>query len=124
MGKRVVAMWSPSAKRSCMLLACSIILSLVLILSERVDVRLVGGVICRVERSLPRSRWSSVVVLCFVACRISSDHWASTGCRIGKRNRMDCGWSISHMVFVARCGGGRNRGMCMVALTPLWYKNA
>jgi hypothetical protein len=54
-GKRVVAMRSPFAKRSCMVFACKIILFLVLILSERVDAIFVG-VICRAERSLPKSR--------------------------------------------------------------------
>ena len=41
-GKRVMAMRSPSAKRSCMLSACSIILFLGMILSDRVDDVFVG----------------------------------------------------------------------------------
>ena len=81
-GKRVVAMRSPSAKMSCMVSACSIILFLVLILSGRVDVGFVVGVFCRMERSLPRSSWSSEVDCC-VAFLISSDHWASKGGGIG-----------------------------------------
>ena len=66
MEKRDVAMRSPSAKMSCMVSACSIILFLVVLLSLRVDAIAVGCVICRAERSLPRSRWSSMVI-CFVA---------------------------------------------------------
>jgi len=75
MGKRDVAMQSPSAKRSCMVFACSVILFLVVILSLRVDAIIVGGggVICRAERSLPRSRLSSVVI-CSVASRTFSVH--------------------------------------------------
>ena len=38
MGKSVMVMRSPSAKRSCMVSACSIIRFLVLILSDTVDV--------------------------------------------------------------------------------------
>ena len=79
--------------------------------------------IYRAETSLPRSRRSSEVV-CSVASRISSDHWASKGCGIENWNRMDIGWSGSHVVFIVECGGGCSRGMCMVALTPLWYRNA
>ena len=60
--KKVVAMRSSSAKRSCMVSTCSIIMFLVMILSLRVDAIFVEGVICRAERSLPRSRWSSVMV--------------------------------------------------------------
>ena len=45
MGKRVVAIRSPSAKRSCMVFACSIILFLVVILSLRVHAMIVGCVI-------------------------------------------------------------------------------
>ena len=55
-GNRVVVLWSPSAKSSCIVYACSIILFLVIILSNRVDDVFVGGVICRAETSLPRSR--------------------------------------------------------------------
>ncbi len=71
-----------SAKRSCMVSACLIFLFLVMILFERVDVVFVGVVICRAERSLPRYRWSSIVV-CSVASRIFFDHWVSKGCVIG-----------------------------------------
>ena len=77
-----MAIQSPSAKRSCMVSACSIIPFLVLILSGRVDDVFVGGVFCSPERSLPRSSWS-LVVGCCVASLISSDHWASKGCGIG-----------------------------------------
>jgi len=42
-GKRDVAMRSPSAKRSCMVSACSIILFLIVIRSLRVDAIIVGG---------------------------------------------------------------------------------
>jgi hypothetical protein len=81
-GKKVVAMRSPSAKRSCMVSACSIIMFLVLMLSGRVDGVFVEDVFCSPERSLPRSSWSSEVDCC-VASLISSDHWASKGCGIG-----------------------------------------
>ncbi len=66
-GKSVVAIRSPSAKRSCMVLTCSIMLFLVLILSERVGVVFVGSVfvflrgVCRVLLGV--GRW--VVVLLF-----------------------------------------------------------
>ena len=81
-GKRVMAMRSPSAKRSCMVLACSVILFLVLILSERVDGVFVGGVFYSPERSLPRYIWSSEVNCC-VASLIFLDHWTIKGCGIG-----------------------------------------
>jgi len=55
-GKSVVAMRSPSAKRSCIVSACSLILFLVLILSGHVDVVIVGGVLCMSERNLSRFR--------------------------------------------------------------------
>ena len=42
-GKSVVAIRSPSAKRSCMVSACSIIMFFLLILSMRVDDVFVGG---------------------------------------------------------------------------------
>ncbi len=121
--KRVVTMRSPSAKRSCMVSACSIILFLVMIISNRVDDVFVGGVICRAETSLPRSCWSSEVV-CFVASLISSDNWTSRSCGIGNGNRIDLGWSGSHVVFVVECGCGCSRGMCMVAFTSLCSRNA
>ena len=57
-GKRVVAMRNPSLKRYCMVFVCSNIASLVLILSERVYDKLVGGVIYMEEKSLLMSRWS------------------------------------------------------------------
>ncbi len=60
-GKSVVAIRNPSAKRSCMVLACSIMLFLVLILSERVGVVFVGSVFCILARSLPSSTWSWAV---------------------------------------------------------------
>ncbi len=63
-------------------------------------------------------------MLCSVDSRIFSDHWASKGCGMENRNRMKCGWSSSLMVFAMGCVGGHNRGMCMVALTPLWSSNA
>ena len=63
MGKRIVAMRSPSAKRSCMVSACSMILFLVFILYGRVVVIFVGGVLCSPERILPRSSWSSEVIV-------------------------------------------------------------
>ena len=53
--KSVVAIRSPSAKRSCMVSACSIMCFLVLILSKRVGVVFVGSVFCISERSLPSS---------------------------------------------------------------------
>ena len=56
MRKSVVAMRIPSAKRSCMVSASSIIMLLVLILADLVDVIFVGGVLCKVETSLLRSR--------------------------------------------------------------------
>ena len=37
---------------------------------------------------------------------------------------MNSGWSGSHVVFVVECGGGCSRGICNVALTPLWSWNA
>ena len=118
----VVAMRSPFSKRSCMLSACSIILFLVWILSERVDVGFVVVVFCSLERNLPRSSWSFEVDCC-VASLISSEHWASKGCEIGNWNRMGRCWSGSHVVFVVECEGGSSRGMCMVTLTPLWSRN-
>ena len=72
-GDRDMAVRSPSAKRSCMVSACSIFLFLVVIFSLCVDAIVVGGVICRAERSLPRSR-RILVVVCSVASRLSSDH--------------------------------------------------
>ena len=68
-GKRVVAMRSPSAKRSCMVSACSIIMFLVLILSGRVDVVFVGA--CFVARKgvcrglFGVQRWAVVLLLSF-----------------------------------------------------------
>ena len=59
-----------------------------------------------------------------VASRISSNHWASRGYRNGNWNRIDLGWSGSHVVVVVECEGGCSRGMCTVALTPLWSRNA
>ena len=89
-GKRVVAMRSPSAKRSCMVSAWSIIIFLVLILSGRVDVVFVKGVFCSPARSSPRSSGSSEVDCC-IASLMSSDHCASKGCGIGNLNRMGLG---------------------------------
>ena len=103
-GKSVVAIWSPSAKRSCMVSACSIMLFLVLILSKRVGVVFVGSVFCISERSLPSSSWSWAVGYC-VAVLISSAHWASKSCGIGNWNRMGLGWSGSHVGFVVEWGG-------------------
>ncbi len=37
---------------------------------------------------------------------------------------MDYGWSGLHVVFVVICWGECSKDMCMVALTPLWSKNA
>ncbi len=68
---------------------------------------------CRAERSLPRSRWSSVVV-CYVASRISSYHWASKGCGNGNLNWMDCGWSGSPVVFFFSVG------MSVVGVCAWW----
>ena len=62
-------------------------------------------------------------MVCSAASRISSDHWASMDCGIGNRNRMDLGWPGSRVVFIVGCGGGCSRGMCMMALTPLWSRN-
>ena len=81
-GKSVDAIRSPSARRSCMVSACSMILFLFLILSLRVDVVFVGGVFCISARSLSSSSCSWAVGCC-VASLISSDHWASKGCGIG-----------------------------------------
>ena len=97
-GKRVVAMRSTSAKRSCMVSACSIILFLVLILSGRVDAVFVGGVFCSPERILPMSSWS-LEVDCCVASLISSDHWASRFCGIGNLKRMGLCCSGSAVVL-------------------------
>ena len=60
------------------------------------------------------------MVFCYVASRISSEHWASMGCGIGNWNRMDLGRSGSHVMFIVGRGGGCSRGMCIMALTPLW----
>ena len=122
-GKRVVAIRSPSAKRSCMVLACSILLFLVLILSERVGVVFVGSVFGIPERSLPSSNWSWAVGCC-VAVLISSAHWASRGCGIGNWNRMGRGWSGSQVKFVVEWVGDISRGNCIVVLTSLWSRNA
>ena len=59
-----------------------------------------------------------------VASRISSDHSARRDCGIGNWNRMNLGWSGSYVVFIVECGGGCVRGIRMVALTPLWSRNA
>ena len=75
-------MRSPSANRSCMVSACSIIMFLVLLFSKRVGVVFVWSVFCIPERSLPISSWSLAVGFC-VAFLIFSDHWASKGCGIG-----------------------------------------
>ena len=77
-----MTMWSPSSIISSMVSACSVILFLVFIPSLRVDAIIVGGVVCRTERSLPRFRWNLVVV-CSVASRFSYNHWASKGCGFG-----------------------------------------
>jgi len=113
MGRRVVAMRSPSAKRSCTVSACSIILLLVTIHSDRVDDIFVGGVICMAEMSLPRSRWSLEVV-CLVASRISSDHWASKGCEIGHWNRIDLGCRVRMWCLLWSVGVG------VVEVCVLW----
>ncbi len=78
MGKRVIAMRSPSARRSWMASACSIILFLVCILCERVVEVLVKGLSCKSETSLSRFCWSSSV-FGIVTSRISSDHCAKRG---------------------------------------------
>ena len=62
-------------------------------------------------------------MFCFVASRISSDHWASKGCGMGIQNRMECGWSSSLAAFVVEFGARYRRCMCMLPLTPLWPRN-
>ncbi len=120
-GKRVVAMRSPSARRYWMTSACSIILFLVCILCERVVDVIVKGLCCKSETSLSGFCWSSAVFN-IVASRISSDHCARRGYGIGNWDLMDLGWSISLVGFIAGCEDGWINGMCMVVLTPLWYK--
>jgi hypothetical protein len=122
-GKSVVAIRRPSAKRSCMVSACLIMLFLVWILSERVGVVCVGGGFCISERSLPISSCSWAVGCC-VAVLISSAHWASKGCGIGNWKRMGLGWSGSSVGFVVDWWGDSSSGNCMVVLTPLWSRNA
>ena len=123
MGKRVVAMRSPSANRSWMVSACSMMLCLVRILCERVVDLFMGGVCCKSETSLQSYCWSSTVVSA-VASRISSNQLASSGCGIGKWNLIDLGWSGSLVEFVVDCASGQSNGMCMLVLTPLWSKKA
>ena len=88
-----------------MVSAYSMMLFLVLILSERVGVVFGGSVFCSLARSMASSRWSWAVGWC-VAVLISSAHWASKGCGIGNWSRMGLGWSGSHVGFVVEWGGG------------------
>ena len=76
-----------------------------------------------VARSLVRSVCTEWAVAS-VSPPTSSAHWLSKGCGMGNWNRVVCVCSLLVAVSVAVGGLGRRRGMCIVALTPLWSRNA